>query len=138
YKNRLYVEWTSPKPLPAFAFDDLEDADILVVSSDDLGKNWTDPVTANEPKPGTRLHGWLSVDPTNGTVAVTHYESDWDLLNARTLIVLSNSDDGGATFTNQLVTVLPEDESCFNPYRDGGNNYGDYTQNLALGGKYYL
>jgi hypothetical protein len=132
FAGRMYVVWTAPTGSP-------DNGDIFVTSSDNLGTAWANIKRVNDDNTATsQFHGWLSVDPLDGRVGVSFYTCADDSANARAHMVLALSSDGGASFPNHSLANTPADESCYDPNRDQGNNYGEYSQSVALGGKNYI
>jgi hypothetical protein len=139
HRGRLVCSWT----------DTLDGAttDILTSYSDDKGTTWSRPQPATD-RIGylvDRFNQWLSIDPTNGVVNVSFYDTRNDTTGSRyeTDTYLSRSSDGGATFAaNILVTTARSNEhDCDGvfPCRsiNYGNQQGDYEGVVAYGGVAY-
>ena len=120
--------------------------DIFTSYSDNQGANWSPP------KPATdqlffvdRFNQWLSIDPTNGVVNVSFYDTRNDTTGSRymTDTYLSRSSDGGATFGANIPvsTVSSNEHECDGVFPcagiDYGNQQGDYEGVVAYGGVAY-
>jgi hypothetical protein len=76
---------------------------------------------------------WLAVDPVNGSVNLSWYDTRLDPTHVSTNVFYSRSTDGGLTYApNVQVTSAPTDESGTGA--DLGNQYGDYEGIAAMGG----
>ncbi len=118
--------------------------DIFTSFSDDKGTTWS------QPKPATdqlafavdRFNHWLSIDPTNGVVNVSFYDTRNDTTGSRymTDTYLSRSSDGGATFgaNVRVSTVSSNEHDCDGVFPcssiNYGNQQGDYEGLVAYGG----
>jgi hypothetical protein len=118
-------------------------SDVFLSYSDDQGATWSAPRAATDPLAGVdRFNPWLSVDPTNGEVNVSFYDTRNDSTGARyeTDIYLARSSDGGATFgPNVRVTNAKSNEhDCAGVFPcaaiNYGNQQGDYSGLVAYGG----
>src|SRR5436305_7878335 len=118
--------------------------DILTSYSDDKGATWSLSKSAADSLPFAvdRFNQWLSIDPTNGVVNVSFFDTRNDTTGARymTDIYLSRSSDGGASFA---ANVRASDVSSNEHDCDGvfpcsainyGNQQGDYSGVVAYGG----
>jgi hypothetical protein len=118
--------------------------DILTSYSDDKGATWSLSKSAADALPYAvdRFNQWLSIDPTNGVVNVSFFDTRNDTTGARymTDIYLSRSSDGGASFA---ANVRASDVSSNEHDCDGvfpcsainyGNQQGDYSGIVAYGG----
>ena len=118
--------------------------DIYVSYSDDKGSTWSLPRTATDPLPFAvdRFYNWISIDPTNGVVNISFYDTRNDTTGFRymTDTYLSRSSDGGATFGSnvRVSTVSSNEHDCDGvfPCRsiNYGNQQGDYEGLVAYGG----
>ncbi len=110
--------------------------DVLVARSTDGGSTWSAPVVVNDDTVGAandQFFQWLSVDPVDGSVNLSWYDTRLDPTHVATNVFFSRSTDGGLTFApNVLVTSAPTDESGAGA--DLGNQYGDYEGIAAMGG----
>jgi hypothetical protein len=118
--------------------------DIYTSYSDNNGSNWSLPKAATDSLPFAvdRFNQWLSIDPTNGVVNVSFYDTRNDTTGARymTDIYLSRSSDGAASYA---ANVRASDVSSNEHDCDGvfpcsainyGNQQGDYSGLVAYGG----
>ena len=100
YRGRLYVNWSDQR-------NGDEDTDIWLISSDDGGENWTDPVRVNDDPPGKhQFFSWMDVDPVTGVVYIVFYDRRNHSGNA-TDVYLAYSTDGGNTFVNIKISETP-------------------------------
>ena len=118
--------------------------DIFTSYSDDEGTSWSFPKPATDQLSFAvdRFNHWLSIDPTNGVVNVSFYDTRNDTTGFRymTDTYLSRSSDGGATFASnvRVSTVSSNEHDCDGvfPCRsiNYGNQQGDYEGLVAYGG----
>ncbi len=118
--------------------------DIFTAFSDDKGVTWSAPAPATDQLPIVvdRFNQWLSIDPTNGVVNASFYDTRNDTTGAQYMadIYLSRSSDGGATFAPNLrVSTASSNEHDCNglfpcPAIDYGDQQGDYSGLVAFGG----
>jgi len=118
--------------------------DIFTSFSDDKGSTWSLPKTATDQLAFAvdRFNHWLSVDPTNGVVNISFYDTRNDTTGFRfmTDTYLSRSSNGGASFdANTRVTDVSSNEHDCNglfpcPSINYGNQQGDYEGLVAFGG----
>jgi hypothetical protein len=156
HRGRLYCAWTDQanrgKP-----FIDGSEMDVFLAYSDDNGRHWSAPMLLADDGVGAdQFYQWLSVDPTDGTVSVSWYDTRNDPARRKTDVYYTRSTDGGLSFSaNVRVTTEQTDESC--PvcedllYQTGFtsstirfcrancdceifNQYGDYAGIVAFGG----
>jgi hypothetical protein len=135
-RGRLACSWMDLTPAGT--------SDVFLSFSDDQGATWSRPArVADAPAAGSdRFNQWLSVDPTNGEVDVSFYDTRNDTTGSRyeTDIYLARSADGGATFgPNVLVTNARSNEhDCAGVFPcaaiNYGNQQGDYSGLVAYGG----
>lgn len=111
-------------------------AAVFVVHSTNSGGTWSGPVMASPALTNGTLFDsympWLSVDSSNGHLAVAYYTSQPDaVFNHQISIGVAISANGGASFTQ---SVLPQ---FYEPSVDGffaGFFWGDYLGAAAAGG----
>jgi Neuraminidase (sialidase) len=103
---------------------------VYVAKSTDGGATWTSTAM---PAAGDQFNQWLAVDPSDGSVNVSYYDTGTHGATA-TRYTLARSTDGGSTYTASAVANAPTDESCCAPSVDLGNQYGDYEGIAAYGG----
>jgi len=118
--------------------------DIFTSFSDDKGSSWSLPHAATDALPFAvdRFNQWLSIDPTNGVVNVSFYDTRNDTTGSRymTDIYLSRSADGGATFgaNARVSTESSNEHDCDGLFPcsaiNYGNQQGDYSGLVAFGG----
>jgi len=137
HRGRLYCAWMD---LNASGID----TDIFAAFSDDKGASWSKPSPLTDQLPLVdRFNHWLAVDPTNGDVNVSFYDTRNDTTGHRymTDIYFSQSLDGGTTWRtpNTRVTTASSNEHDCNgifpcPGIDYGNQQGDYEGLASFGG----
>lgn len=118
--------------------------DIFTSYSDDRGSSWSlpKPATDSLARPVDRFNQWLSIDPTNGVVNLSFYDTRNDTTGARymTDIYLARSADGGATFAPNVraSNASSNEHDCDGTYPcsaiNYGNQQGDYSGLVAFGG----
>jgi len=118
--------------------------DIFTSVSDDKGSTWTLPRPATDQLAFAvdRFNQWLSIDPTNGVVNVSFYDTRNDTTGSRymTDTYLSRSSDGGATFAAnvRVSTASSNEHDCDGVFPcasiNYGNQQGDYEGIVAYGG----
>jgi hypothetical protein len=90
HRGRLYCAWMD--------LTESHNTDIFVAHSDDQGSTWSAPIAVTDQLSSVdRFNQWLSVDPINGAVNVSFYDTRNDTTGFRygTDIYLSQSSDGG-------------------------------------------
>jgi len=136
HRGRLYCSWMDLNPA-------LTNTDIFLSFSDDQGSTWSAPAPVTDALVNVdRFNHWLSVDPTNGDVNVSFYDTRNDTTGFRfqTDQYLSQSTDGGVTIApNVRVSTVSSNEHDCNglfpcPGIDYGNQYGDYEGLVSFGG----
>jgi hypothetical protein len=155
HRGRLYCAWTD-QANQSQAFVDGAETDIFFAFSDDGGLNWSSPLRIADDVVGAdQFYQWLSVDPTDGSVNISWYDTRNDAAKRKTDVYFARSTDGGLSFSaNVRVTTASTDESCpaceaciaqsgFNACRsfcrqncdaEIFNQYGDYTGIASFGG----
>ncbi len=127
-RGNVYCSWMDETTTSA--------TDVFVSRSTDQGATWSAPLRVNDDPVGNandQFNQWLSVDPTDGSVHVSWYDTRNDPTHVSTDVFYSRSADGGLTFAkNVQVTTAPTNESCCGA--DLGNQYGDYEGIAAFGG----
>jgi hypothetical protein len=110
--------------------------DVLVASSGESGTTWGAPQRLVDPaKFGTVDHfnQWLAVDPSDGSINVSFYDTRIDPSRVKTEVFYARSTDGAVSFApNVQVANAPSDETV--ALADAGNQYGDYEGVAALNG----
>ncbi len=85
-------------------------------------------------KANDQFNQWLAVDPSDGSVSLSWYDTRNDSSHQSTDVFYARSTDGGLSFSANLkVTTAPTNETCCGA--DLGNQYGDYEGIAALNGK---
>lgn len=109
--------------------------DIFVSRSTDHGQTWSQRVRVNDDPLGVandQFGQWLTVDPTDGSVSLSFYDTRNDPSHLTSDVFLARSTDGGLTFSpNVQVTTAPTNETC---PTCGAEFYGDYQGIAAFGG----
>jgi hypothetical protein len=118
--------------------------DIFTSYSDDKGATWSLSKSAADQLPYAvdRFNQWLSIDPTNGAVNVSFFDTRNDTTGARymTDIYLSRSSNGGASFAPNVRAsdVSSNEHDCDGVFPcsaiNYGNQQGDYSGLVAYGG----
>jgi hypothetical protein len=183
YQGRIYVAYTGQtdpnKPVPVgTAATGVAGTDIFLYYSNDGGTTWIpwqlDNGTAVKPvnddsatdgfSQGNRTHfePHVAVDQYTGTVVLAYRDARYDASNARFVMTLATSNDGGRTFQNaslsqgqqvylnkpqqavdattgKIVNVqpIPDNESMANSTRDTAFGWGDYTGLAVADGHVY-
>jgi hypothetical protein len=127
-RGTLYCSWVDANGASGL--------DVFVARSTDGGSTWSAPVLVNDDPPGVgndQFFQWLSVDPIDGSVNLSWYDTRLDPTHVTTNVFYSRSTDGGLTYApNVKVTSAPTDETVQGA--DLGNQYGDYEGIAAFGG----
>ena len=140
HRGRLYCSWMD------FSARGDGTTDIFVSSSDDRGTSWSAKRSVGDflGFPVDRFNHWLSVDPTNGDVTASFYDTRLDTTGGRfqTDTYLAKSTDGGAGFSNTRVSTESSNEhDCDGVFPCAGINYGnqqgDYEGLVSFGGLSY-
>ena len=123
------------------------DTDIFTSYSDDKGSTWSGPRSATDQfaVPVDRFNQWLSIDPTNGVVNVSFYDTRNDTTGSRymTDTYLSRSSDGAVSYgaNVRVSTASSNEHDCNTVYPcssiNYGNQQGDYEGVVAFGGIAY-
>jgi hypothetical protein len=103
---------------------------VYVAKSTDGGLTW--PSITQMPAGGDQFNQWLAVDPSNGSVNVSYYDTGTTGAPA-TRYTLARSTNNGSSYTAQPVANAPTDETG-GPGVNLGNQYGDYEGIAALNG----
>lgn len=117
-KGRIYINFIDTRN---------GDHDVWLVHSDDQGTSWSEPVKVNtDDSHRDQFFTWLAVDQTTGILYSVFYDRR-NYTTLRTDVVLAVSEDGGKTFTNEVISESPFEprESVF---------FGDYTNISAHAG----
>jgi len=138
HRGRLYCSWMD--------LTSIGTTDILLAFSDDRGATWSSPHSVGDSLSFAvdRFNHWLSVDPSDGDVTVSFYDTRNDTTGSRfmTDTFLATSSDGGVTFSNARVSTASSNEhDCDGVFPCQGINYGnqqgDYEGLVSFGGASY-
>jgi hypothetical protein len=127
-RGTLFCSWTDETPSNGM--------DAFVAHSMDGGMTWGSRVRVNDDPAGEandQFNQWLAVDPIDGSVSVSFYDTRHDPTHVSTDVFYARSTDGGKTFgTNVKVTTATTNEAVSGA--DFGNQYGDYEGIAAFDG----
>ncbi len=136
HRGRLYCSWMD--------LTSAGNTDIFSSSSDDGGTTWSARTAVTDRLPNVdRFNHWLSVDPVNGDVNISFYDTRNDTTGARymTDIYFTQLRAGGVSFLtpNLRVTGVSSNEhDCSGQFPcaaiDYGNQQGDYAGLVSFGG----
>src|SRR4051794_24235622 len=116
--------------------------DIFTSYSDDKGATWSLSKSAADALPYAvdRFNQWLSIDPTNGVVNVSFFDTRNDTTGARyeTDIYLSRSSNGGASFAPNVRAsdVSSNEHDCDGVFPCSAINYGNQQGDFPGVGAY--
>jgi len=134
HRGRLYCSWMDLTGT---------NTDILISFSDDHGSNWSAPKPVTDSILGVdRFNHWLSVDPVNGEVNLSFYDTRNDMTGQRfeTNVYFAQSRDGGVSFgpNVRITTASSNEHDCGGIFPcagiDYGNQQGDYEGLVSFGG----
>jgi large repetitive protein len=136
FQGRLYVTFVNRPDFTSTA-NQPDNTDIFLVFSDDDGKTWSSPVqvnddngvtdgfsgssttadnegafatsTGNDVQGRPQFQPSIAVDPATGTVALSWYDARNDPSDARVATYVTESIDGGQTFSPQTYVNTPQD-----------------------------
>jgi hypothetical protein len=133
FRGRLYMAYVDRPAPETRPFDE----DVYVQFSDDHGQTWSPRQRVNDDGIGnSQFFPSLSVDPTNGKVLISWYDTRRDPVNLQktdVFLAVGNPSRHGVHFRPNLrVTDQQSDESANNPQAIGW--YGDYEGLVAYGG----
>ena len=136
HNGRLYCTWMDLTPGGV--------TDIFASFSDDNGATWSPRQAVTDPLGFAvdRFYPWLSVDPTNGAVNISFYDTRNDITGARymTDVYFTQSTDGVSwRQPNTRVSSASSNEHDCNGVIpcsaiNYGNQYGDYTGLVSYNG----
>jgi hypothetical protein len=135
HRGRLYCSWSDLAPNGV-------NTDIFAAYSDDQGSTWSQPRSVTDTLTNVdRFYQWLSVDPVNGEVNISFYDTRNDTTGLRymTDVYFTRSSGGTSYSPNTRVTSASSNEhDCGGTYPcaaiDYGNQYGDYEGLVSFGG----
>jgi hypothetical protein len=101
------------------------------------GINWeVARMINNQHSLNDQFNPWLTVDETNGMLAVMYFDTVNDIGRLKTDVWFQTSNNDGVTWSvAQKVTSHPTDETSSGA--DLGNQYGDYNGLSGYGGKFF-
>lgn len=104
------------------------DNDIKFIKSTNGGVNWSTPLRVNNDAAGKeQFMPWMTVDQKNGHIYIVFYDRR-NYTNTATDVYIAKSTNGGASFTNILISDSP-----FVP--SASTFFGDYTNITAYNGR---
>jgi hypothetical protein len=125
-RGRLYCAWMDQVASGR--------TNIYLSYSDDGGSTWSAPSQVNDgPVTADHFNHWLSVDPVDGSVNVSYYDTRNDPSNLKTDVYFSRSTNGGTSFLPAVRVTNAQSDETSAP-ADLGNQYGDYEGIAAYGG----
>lgn len=134
YDGRIYIVWTN---IGVPGINTGDDMDIYIISSDDQGDTWTDPVRVNQDPAGQgaqHYFPWITCDPENGILSVIFYD-DRNVGGTQCEVFCANSSDGGETWEDFKVSDVAFTPTPIAGLADG--YMGDYLGITARGGMVY-
>ncbi len=100
------------------------DLDVFLSTSSDGGATWSSAHRVNDDSLGNGMQQfwpWIAVDD-RGIISIVYYDTRLTGDNSITYTFLAHSWDGGATFTNRLISTAQSPRNTPN----GAVRYGDY------------
>jgi ELWxxDGT repeat protein len=133
FRGRVYLAYAD-RPDPTLRPFDM---DIYLQFSDDQARTWSPRIRVNDDGAGnSQFFPSLSVDPQNGTVVISWYDTRRDpasLQKTDVFLAVGTPTNHGVSFRPNLrVTDEQSDESTNNKQAKG--TYGDYEGLVAFGG----
>jgi hypothetical protein len=133
FRGRVYFVYAD-RPDPTLRPFDM---DIYLQFSDDQARTWSPRIRVNDDGAGnSQFFPSLSVDPQNGTVVISWYDTRRDSANLQktdVFLAVGTPTNHGVSFgPNLQVTDEQSDESTNNKQAKG--TYGDYEGLVAFGG----
>src|SRR5215471_14198160 len=156
HRGRVYCSWIDQADQTG-PFIDGAETDVFFSFSDDNGFHWSSPIrVADDGVQADQFYQWLSVDPVDGSINISWYDTRNDPQKRKTDVFYARSTDGGLSFSSNVrVTTAQTDESCpvceqlvaqtgltpstvtfceQNCAAEILNQYGDYTGNATFNG----
>jgi hypothetical protein len=101
------------------------------------GTTWSTPVKLNNQAGlNDQFFPWLVVDPTNGKVSVTYYDTVGDSTRKAVNVYYQSSTDDGVTWSAPFkVTTATTNETTTGA--DSGNQFGDYSNLDGYNGTFF-
>jgi hypothetical protein len=109
--------------------------DVYFSRSADGGQTWSTPVVVHSNPANDQFWPWISIDPSNGDLAVMYLDSRDDPDNIGIHCYVSYSNDGGSTWIDRRVSDVQSDLRK-NPFQ-GQAFAGDYSGNAFHNGIVY-
>lgn len=98
YHGRIYINWVDTWN---------GNHDVWMISSDDKGSSWTEPVRVNDDETERdQFFTWMAVDQVTGAVYTVFYDRR-NYSDLQTDVYLATSTDGGSTFVNERISESP-------------------------------
>jgi len=120
FKGTIYVNFTDQR-------NGTDNTDVFLIKSADQGETWSSPLKVNQDMTKThQFFTWMSVDPITGYLYIVYYDRS-RYTNLKTDVILAISKDGGANFTNEIISEKP-----FTPI--SAIFFGDYNNIAAYDG----
>jgi hypothetical protein len=133
FRGRVYLAYVDrPDPVARPFY-----TDVYLQFSDNGGQTWSPRIRVNDDAPGdSHFFPNLSVDPADGTVVISWYDTRRDPVNLQktdVFLAVGTPTAHGVSFQPNLrVTDAQSDESANNSHAQG--SYGDYEGLVAFGG----
>ncbi len=144
-KNNVYVVWNdlsgdsgcTSGSGPGTSATSTCKTRIFFSRSTNGGTTWSAPVKLNNQNGlNDQLFPWMVVDPTNGKLAVTYYDTVGDSTRKTVNVYYQSSTDDGQTWSAPFkVTTAATNETTTGS--DSGNQFGDYTNLDGLNGTFF-
>ena len=130
YQARVYLVYTDAPAVGS------ADTNVFVIHSDDMGATWSIPVRVNDDKgTNSQFLPRISVDQTNGMIAVTWYDARDSALNNTARYYGAFSSDGGATFSPNFPISAGTSNQASSHAALKKTDYGDYTGSAVANGR---
>ena len=142
-KDNVYVTWTdltgatgctSATNEPGSNVSSTCKTRIWFKRSTNGGTSWSSAIMVNnQASLNDQFNQWMTVDETNGMIAVMYYDTVADAGRKKTNVYYQASYDDGVTWSSPLkVTTAQTDETTAGS--DSGNQYGDYNSLTGYAG----
>ena len=103
HHGTIYVNWSDQR-------NGENDTDIWLAKSTDKGDSWSEPIRVNDDEVVMmgrhQCYNWMAVDPITGHIYVVFYDRR-NHSDLKTDVYLAISIDGGASFTNEIISEKP-------------------------------
>jgi hypothetical protein len=136
--GNVYASWTDRDGAAEPGCNGITSAastNVYFSSSSDGGTTWSAPkIVHTNPASTDQFNQWMGVDPHDGSIHVAFYDTRDDTGRQKTNVYYAESQDGGASWTNETkVTTAQTDETTAGA-DPNGNQYGDYNGLAAFNG----